>query len=120
MKKDTLQEFCQISGIDWTATLDRFMNNENLYEKILLKFPNDPSFHELKEKIAEGDAQASFMYAHTLKGVAGNLGLTRLFQLASQLTDELRNGHIENASPLMKDLTEQYEAICDFIKKIKN
>lgn len=120
MKKDTLQEFCQISGIDWFATLDRFMNNENLYEKILFKFPADPSFPELKKKIAEGDVQASFMYAHTLKGVAGNLGLAHLFHLASLLTDELRNGHIENAPHLMNDLNEQYEAICNFIMKIQN
>lgn len=120
MKEDILQEFCQISGIDWTATLDRFMNNENLYEKILLKFPADPSFHELKKKIAEGDIEASFMYAHTLKGVAGNLGFAHLFHTASLLTDELRNGHIENVSHFMKDLNDQYEALCGFIEKIKN
>lgn len=119
MKKDILQEFCQISGIDWAVTLDRFMNNENLYEKILLKFPDDPSFGELKKKMAEGDIQASFMYAHTLKGVAGNLGLAHLFETASLLTDELRKGRIENASLFMKDLNEQYEIICSFIKKIK-
>lgn len=120
MKKDVLEEFCQISGIDWPVTLDRFMNNENLYQKILLKFPDDPSFHELKKHMTAGDAQAAFTYAHTLKGVAGNLGLENLFKTVSLLTDELRNGHIEKVSGLMNELNTQYEAVCNLIKKIGN
>lgn len=119
MKKDIQEEFCRVSGIDWQVTLDRFMNNESLYEKFLIKFPADPLFNELKNSMEAGDEHTSFRIAHTLKGVAGNLGLDNLFKAVSLLTDELRNGHIEKATVLMDDVSTQYEAVCNLIERIR-
>lgn len=120
MTTEIRQEFCLISGADWEETLNRFMNNEDLYVKILSKFPDDLSLDNLKKKMKEGDLSASFTYAHTLKGLTGNLGLTRLFQTASLLTEELRSNSIVNAPALMENLTAQYEAVCDIIRKMKS
>lgn len=119
MTTDIRQELCVISGMDWEETLNRFMNNENLYEKILSKFPEDLSFDNLKKKMEVGDLPASFTYAHTLKGVAGNLGLAYLFETASLLTEQLRLNSVENAPALMEKLTAQYEAVCNVIRKMK-
>lgn len=120
MTTEIQQEFCSISGTDWADTLNRFMNNENLYEKFLFKFLEDSSFDNLKKKMEEGDLSTSFAYAHTFKGLAGNLGLTNLFQTATLLTEDLRSNSGENAPVLMDKLTTQYEEACNVIRKIKS
>ena len=120
MTAEIQQEFCLISGTDWEDTLNRFMNNEDLYVKILSKFPHDLSFDNLKKKMKEGDLSASFAYAHTFKGLAGNLGLTHLFRTASRLTEELRSNSVVDAPVLMENLTAQYEAVCAIIRKMKS
>lgn len=119
MEKEKWHEFCQVSGIDWDTTLNRFMDNESLYEKILCKFPDDLSFLKLKAALKAGNITEGFAYAHTLKGLAGNLGLQRLFDLLTPFTEELRNGHAKNSSRYMAELDAYYDGLCSAIKKIQ-
>ncbi|MCC8171329.1 MAG: Hpt domain-containing protein [Parabacteroides sp.] len=118
MEKEKWQEFCQVSGIDWKATLNRFMDNESLYEKILCKFPDDPSFQKLRVALEAANVADAFIYAHTLKGLAGNLGLERLFELLMPFTDELRNGNAQNSGRYMEELEVHYAELCGAIGKI--
>lgn len=118
MEKEKWHEFCQISGIDWETTLNRFMDNESLYEKILCKFPDDPSFRNLKDALEAGNTADAFIYAHTLKGLAGNLGLQRLFEHLMPFTEELRNGNAQNSARYMAELAAHYAELCEVIGKI--
>lgn len=77
-------------GADVDNTISRFMGNEDLYLKFLNKFQNDQSFTNIKQCIAEENAVETFKAAHTLKGVAANLGLDPIAKCASDITELLR------------------------------
>ena len=85
----TLQEFYARVGGDYDATLRR-LPSEALVKKFLLKYPGDPSFHQLKDALAAEDWELAFRASHTLKGVAQNLGMDRLYQTAAALCDGVR------------------------------
>ncbi|MDD6903197.1 MAG: Hpt domain-containing protein, partial [Eubacteriales bacterium] len=55
-----------------------------------------------------GDEEAAFRAAHTLKGVAKNLGFSDLGESASVLTEVLRNRTFDGASPLFEKVKSDY------------
>ena len=85
----TLQEFYPMVGGDYAATLGR-LPSEALVKKFLLKYPADPSYAQLEAALAAQDWEAAFRAAHTLKGVAQNLGLDNLYKVSAALTDAVR------------------------------
>ena len=74
-----------IPGIDTRAGLARMMGRTEFYRKQLLKFAENQSDFAEDFKRAESDADARKRLAHTLKGLAGNIGAAKLQSLAAQL-----------------------------------
>lgn len=62
----------------------------SIIEKFTLKFLDDDSFKKLEKAMERKDAREAFRAVHTLKGVAGNMAFTKLFEAAAALTEELR------------------------------
>ncbi len=105
----TVIEFYKTIGGDYDGTVGRFMGEERVL-KFLKLFLKDPSISDLKKNMAEENYKEAFRAAHTLKGVAANLGMTAMQQSASEITEALRDGKdIERAKALMPKLDE----ICD-------
>ena len=82
----TLQEFYTRIGGNYDDTLRR-IPSEALVRKFVLKYPNDPSFGQLKDALAAQDWETAFRASHTLKGVAQNLGMEHLYQVSSALCE---------------------------------
>lgn len=97
-------------GIDGEEALGRFMNNEALMMKFLLRFPQDPNFPKLKAAMEAGDPSAAYTAAHSLKGVTGNLSMKSLFTHASSITEDLRRGDLDAARDKLPALESVYEA----------
>ena len=85
----TLQEFYARVGGDYSATLSR-LPSEALIKKFILKYPGDPSFEQLRAALDTQDWELAFRASHTLKGVAQNLGMDRLYKAAATLCDAVR------------------------------
>lgn len=79
-------------GNDASGALARFLGDEALYEACFRQFLADPAFGALETAMDSGDGAAAFETAHTIKGVAGNLGLTELYHAACALVEPLRHG----------------------------
>lgn len=79
-------------GADTAEGLQRCMNNEDFYLRLVKMVPGDPSFQKLYDAIDEGDLETAFDAAHALKGSAGNLSLTPIFAPISEITELLRAG----------------------------
>lgn len=77
-------------GMDVDNTVKRFMGNESLYLKFLNKYQADQSVASIRQSIAEQNAEEAFKSAHTLKGVAANLGLDPIAQYASDIVELFR------------------------------
>lgn len=95
-------------GADY-ADAKRRLVSDDLVARFATKFLADDSFSKLEAGMAAGDVKAAFMAAHTLKGVCSNLGLTNLFEPASQLTEILRAGTFDGADELFAQVKDQYE-----------
>lgn len=76
------------AGVD--TAVKRFMGNKALYKKFLMKFKEDRSCQAIAEHIGARDYEEAFNAAHSLKGVAGNLGLDPVYEGASKITELLR------------------------------
>jgi len=111
------------AGVDYDGALHRFLNNEAMYERFLLKFPEDVNYENIVRLEAEGKFGEIFSFAHTLKGTAGNLGLTPISTVASAITELCRGksgDEIDKAAVSMQiaKLTEVNAAMCQVIKSI--
>lgn len=93
------------------------MLNDILIEKFILKFPMDTTMQELSEALASSNYELAFRYAHTMKGVAGNLAFTNLQSSVSELTEQLRNNKEKPDRKLVQNVENSYNLIIDVLKK---
>lgn len=82
-------------GMNVKDAMSRFMGDEELFELCFKQFAHDKGFERLEEAIKAKDYDAAFKAAHSLKGVAGNLGLETLFESLSELVETLRHGEYD-------------------------
>lgn len=106
------------SGIEVEQALERFMNNEGLYVRFLNKFLQDKNFDGMIASANSGDYDGMLTYAHTLKGVAGNLGLTPLYQQLDTLVLRLRSHQTAGMEALVLELEREYGRMCGAIEQM--
>jgi PAS domain S-box-containing protein len=82
-------------GLDREGGLRRTAGNEDLYHRLLSSMANTQA--DAADRVAaalnEQDAPTARRIAHTVKGVAANLGATALAEAASRLENTLQAGH---------------------------
>ena len=108
----------EAAGVDVDEALGRFMDNEALMLKFLLRFPQDQNFALLKQAMDSGDVTQAFEAAHTLKGVTGNLAMTQLFQQVSLLVEDLRSQNLSAAQARIPELEAQYSRILAALNQV--
>lgn len=118
----TVSEFYAAVGGNYAEATGRLMNDA-LIRRFLLKFPDDKSFSDLRLALSEGRIDDSFAAAHTLKGVALNLALTRLSGSAAALTDALRPQNRgayreDDAARLFTAVENDYSEVLSAIKAL--
>lgn len=114
-----LREVFQKYGGDYETTMARFMGNEQMYLRILSMLPRDENLHKLGQALQAGDYPAAFDAAHTLKGMAGNLGLTPLYQAVCAIVEPLRAGEKLDYSPLYLSVHKEYEQAAALLELLK-
>ncbi len=109
-----------IPGLDVEFGLKALRGHVDNYFKLLHRFlfERDQDLSALSDKIRQKDWKTAKLIAHTLKGSAGNLGVTCVQYLATELEQALSK-EIEPASivQLLNDLSTEWkrlkEACCD-------
>ena len=101
----------EAAGIDVKEALGRFMDNEALMLRFLLRFPSDENFSRLKQAMQARDAAQAFEAAHTLKGVTGNLSMKEFYGQVSGLVEHLRGGDMDAAALDMPALERTYDRL---------
>lgn len=103
--------------IDYVEGVARFSGRAELYQEFLLRFFRDPLFGELCAAVESGDFPSAFRCAHTLKGNAGNLSLTALYDALLPLADLLRTGtDITRAVDMLHRLRAVYDRTAEMIE----
>jgi two-component system, sensor histidine kinase and response regulator len=83
-----------IPNLDTGAGLSRVGGNKKLYSKLLRQFVEQQSavVGQIADAHASGDTSLAERLAHTLKGVAGNIGATQVQAAAGALEKGIRDG----------------------------
>ena len=90
-----------------------------MLERFLKKFPQDPTFGKLEEAAEQGDLPGIETAAHTLKGIAGNLGLTALYEGCSSLVAAVRAGETQRVPGLWETVRAEYQAAVSAVAQIE-
>lgn len=102
-----LEKLYQEAGGDMADAVRR-LGGIAAVERFLRMFAGDDTFAMLEAAMSAGDDQRAFRAAHTLKGLAANLGLVQLWQAASALTEALRVGDMQSAAALYPETAAAY------------
>ena len=108
---NVLIESLRAYGADVNGALARFLGDEELYVSCLSDFLEDPCFAELGHALRAGDYARAFDCAHTLKGVAGNMGLSPLYQAVSVLVESLRSKEYADLPAQYHEVTLQHDEL---------
>lgn len=109
MERAQLIEALKDYGADIEATLERFMEDTELYEDCLRSFAKDENFFLLAQALNDENYVQAFDAAHTLKGVAANLGLTPLLNATGKIVEALRAKNYRDLNAQYQEIVTQYE-----------
>ena len=82
-----------LPGFDTTSALARCGGSQQIYRKLLAKVSDSEAdvITRIQSHLDDGDMQSAVRAAHTLKGVAGNVGAGELSALAGRMEHALQN-----------------------------
>ena len=104
------------ANVDYTNGVNRFAGKEALYEKYLLKFKEDPHFEGARAAFLAADYESLLKETHALKGVAGTLGITEVYQASADIVSAIRAKKQEELPALYETLVSSYEKIIEVLK----
>ena len=109
-----------LPGIDVKTGLIRVGGNMKLYKKLLIKFRDDysNSFHEIKRAIENNNLKDAERYAHTVKGVAGNIGINKLQNIAGDLETGIRRQETERYDIMLKNFSRELSTALTTLKDL--
>ena len=101
-----------IGIIDWDYVTEK-LGDEEIIRDIMPTYFNDiqKHFDILSKAVETGDSAAIASHAHAIKGVGRNLGVERLFDMASQMECAGRENDMEASTRLFKGLKIEYEKV---------
>ena len=101
---------------DYAGVVKR-LGSENTVAHFVVRFLSDGSMNELNEAFAQKDVERAFRAAHTLKGVALNLGFTELGENAAVLTEILRKKTFIGSADAYEKTLAAYDRLVSAIKE---
>ncbi len=124
MEEKILSEL-EACGVNLSGVLQRFMGNKGIYMKMLPLVKKDTSFAGLKEALLKEDYKKAFEQAHTLKGVAGNLGFDNVLESLVPVVEILRQtdsaaSHVDEIEKYMENVAVEYDKILKILENLEN
>ncbi|MEA4924500.1 MAG: response regulator [Syntrophomonadaceae bacterium] len=112
-------ENLSFNSINTDRGMKNLGGNIKLYKKILLDFAADNKnvTNEIYNNIVVSDYDKVFIEAHTVKGVAGNIGALTLYEAAAQLETALRNESYDQVASLYLPFSKAMNEILDELQE---
>ncbi len=110
-------DLSNLPGFDVAGALLRMAGNKNLLRKLLIQFHD--RYGKMNEEVQDHLSQERYDDAkhtvHTVKGVAGNIGATDLYQASIALEADLIAGNDYKAT--LADFSEKFRTAIDVLSK---
>ncbi|MBS0355018.1 MAG: response regulator [Proteobacteria bacterium] len=110
-----------VDGLDLAAGLRATRGRVDAYARLLGSFVASEVPAELRRALMVGDMKTAHRHAHTLKGLAATLGITRLQAAAPALEGALRDGSSMPSGELVVQaaaLEADFVALCQALKDV--
>lgn len=107
-------------GVDVEGGVKRLSGKQSLYERMMFKFLDMVKKSEVSPDFDSSSYNDVIEVAHALKGAAGNLSVTPLYEGYGQIVDLLRKGKPEEARKVLVDMLPVQEKIMDCIARHAN
>jgi signal transduction histidine kinase/CheY-like chemotaxis protein/HPt (histidine-containing phosphotransfer) domain-containing protein len=114
-------EWPEIPGISLANGLARVGGNRTLYKKLLSQFRagNTDTEDKIKAALAVGDNNTAARLAHTVKGVAANLGADQLADSGAALESAIKQGRWDNIEELLAQFAKDLKVVSDGIQEFE-
>ncbi|GLK91855.1 response regulator [Pseudomonas turukhanskensis] len=110
-----------LPGVDLASGLRRVLGKPELYQRLLLKFAaSQKNFTaQLRLALNQGEGEAAERLAHSLKGLAGNLGAVDLQTQVALLENALKDHHAgDELAPLIRDVNQSLDSLVQAIEAL--
>ena len=119
--EQVLDALRRLPGIDVDAGLHIVRNKLGQYLHLLSMFGDlhGSDIAKVRSALASGDRENARIVAHSLKGVAGNIGASNLRQCAARLEAAIKEGQPENLlEPELGDVDRHLQALLHGLTKV--
>jgi signal transduction histidine kinase/CheY-like chemotaxis protein len=108
----------EIAGVNVADGVKRVAGNRRLYRSLLIQFAEKQgdAAPEISAAITSGDLKLAERIAHTVKGVAGNIGITEVQTTAQKLEKAIRDGH-DSVPSLLDEFAASLRTQVDVIRQ---
>ena len=113
-----LEELYRRLGGDCKSVLQR-IPSEAMVCKFVHKYADDPTYSQLQAAVQAADWETAFCAAHTMKGLAQNLGFERLYRSAAALTEAMRGPKPLTEPALLSAVEEEQRQVLDTVGQLK-
>ena len=109
-----------LPGIDIEEGLKIIGGRRDMYFKLLIKFYDYHSgaINDMNNALHKSHLEEAYRLAHTLKGVAGNIGAVELYQSTAALEAALHQSDIGLASSLLQETAIQLNTVLESIRPL--
>jgi two-component system sensor histidine kinase/response regulator len=106
-----------LPGICVSSGLSRVGGNKKLYGKLLCKFKDgqETAVEQIEAALSSKDVETAALLAHTIKGVAGNLGGESLYRAAAELEKAIKENRTD-LDDLMTEFGSQLKVVMDGLR----
>ena len=111
-----------LAGIDTRDGLERLGGNQELYRKLLVKFLENQAdvLAQIRDALRQDRQEEAERLAHTVKGVAGNIGANTLQDAAADLDADLKEGQGLSDQKLLARFERELNTVMQSIKGLKD
>lgn len=113
------EKLVELAELDTQSGLQHFAGKQAMYEKYLGKFESSENYAYAVEAFEKRDYNNVLKEVHALKGIAGTLGMNRLFRVSQEIVDVIRSGNEEKAAEYYKEFREAYEISLQAAKSVQ-
>ena len=112
----TLLEELKELGVDTDGGIKRLGGNEALYTRLLGTFVKTIKAQEFQPDFDATNCESAIERAHAIKGTAGNMSITPLFEGYNEILRLLREGEPEQARIKLQEILPIQEKIVQCIE----
>ena len=115
----TVQECYEAFGGNYQEVVSRLRTDERIIRFLKMAL-NDGSYQLLVDSIATNNVDEAFRAAHTLKGVCGNLSISRFGESSTALCEYLREKRVidDKVLAMVEKVKEDYELTISCIQQL--